>query len=162
MISENPKSWETAEWSREKPQRFWDPGRQLLKSIRHYQKIKSSKCILKKIKRKICALQYHFWSTVSGAEIDINCKIGGGLLIPHPNGIIIHPDAEIGVNCLIFQQVTLAGPVKLGYHVDIGAGAKLLAPLNVGNDVRIGANSVVTKDIKSGLTVVGIPAKPID
>jgi serine O-acetyltransferase len=62
---------------------------------------------------------------VCGAEIDLNCNIGGGLLMPHPNGIVIHPKAIIGLNCLIFHQVTLVGIVKLGFHVDIGAGAKL-------------------------------------
>jgi len=99
---------------------------------------------------------------VSGAEIDLSCQIGGGLLIPHPNGIVIHPKSTIGPNCLIFQQVTLAGPVDLGFHVDIGAGAKLLGPITVGDNVRIGANSVVTKHIESETTVVGIPASAIE
>lgn len=60
-----------------------------------------------------------------------------------------------------FQQVTLAGIVELGYHVDIGAGAKILGPLTIQNHVRVGANAVVTKDVEEGNTVVGIPAKSI-
>ena len=56
---------------------------------------------------KILVIRHRFWSVVTGADIPLNCQIGGGLLIPHPNGIVIHPDAKIGVNCLIFQQVTL-------------------------------------------------------
>lgn len=52
-------------------------------------------------------MQHRLWSVVTGAEIDLNAKIGGGLLRPHPNGIVIHPDAVIVCNCLIFQQVTL-------------------------------------------------------
>jgi len=82
-------------------------------------------------------------------------------MIPHPNGVVIHPDSTIGPNCLFFQQVTIAGPVKIGGHVDIGAGAKVLGPLTIGDHARIGANAVVTRDVKPNETVVGIPAKPV-
>jgi serine O-acetyltransferase len=150
--------WSQPDWTREKPRKFWDPGRKLLLSIRDYQKIKISKNPIKIIKKKICVFRHRIWCVVTGAEIDLSCNIGGGLLIPHPNGIVIHPDSIIGVNCLIFQQVTLAGVVELGYHVDIGAGAKLIGPLKIGNNVRIGANAVVTKDVSDGVTVAGIPA----
>ena len=161
MNSDESIDWSQADWSRENPRRFWDPSRRLLKSIRTYQRLKNNQIMLLNLRLKICVISYRFWSVVTGAEIDLNCNIGGGLLIPHPNGIVIHPEAQIGVNCLIFQQVTLAGPVKIGYHVDIGAGAKLLAPLNIENNVRIGANAVVTKNVKDGLTVVGVPAAVI-
>jgi serine O-acetyltransferase len=83
--------------------------------------------------------------------------------MPHPNGIVIHPDAEIGPNCLIFQQVTLGtgsgGAPKLGGHVDVGAGAKILGGVTIGRDARIGANSVVLDDVPPGATAVGIPAR---
>jgi len=49
-----------------------------------------------------------FWSIASGADIPLNSHIAGGLIIPHPNGVVIHPDAKVGSNCIIFQQVTLA------------------------------------------------------
>ncbi|MDC7222447.1 MAG: hypothetical protein PQJ60_01835 [Spirochaetales bacterium] len=153
-------NWEVPDWEREKPVCFWDPGRKLLKSIRDYQRLKG-KTPLGKLGKKICVLRHRFWSVVSGAEISLNCQLGGGLLLPHPNGIVIHPDSVVGNNCLIFQQVTLAGPCHLGHHVDVGAGAKLLGPLSVGDHVRIGANSVVTKDLPSRVTAVGIPAKVI-
>ena len=92
---------------------------------------------------------------VTGADIPLNCRIGGGLLIPHPNGIVIHPDAEIGVNCLIFQQVTIGtrdgvGVPAIAGHVDIGAGAKILGSVHVGAHAKIGANAVVSSDVPSG------------
>ena len=100
---------------------------------------------------------------MSGAEIPIGCRIGGGLLLPHPNGVVIHPQAEIGPNCLIFQQVTIGaterGVPRLAGHVDIGAGARVLGPINVGADVLIGANAVVVDDVPAGATAVGIPAR---
>ncbi len=160
--------WSKPDWSREKPRQFWDPGRKLLKSIRDYQRIKASKNVFKFLTQRVCVFRYRFWSSVCGAEIDLECSIGGGLLIPHPNGIVIHPKTKIGVNCLIFQQVTITGntndsnfPVEIDYHVDIGAGAKLLAPLKVDAHARIGANAVVTKNVDERTTVVGIPARRI-
>ncbi len=157
-----PTDWSQPMWDREKPRRFWDPGRKLLKTIRQYQALKNSNNPLNIARIKLCVLRHRFWSIITGAEIDLTCQIGGGLLIPHPNGIVIHPKSVIGPNCLIFQQVTLAGVVELGFHVDIGAGAKLMGPLKIQNNVRIGANSVVTKNVAEGETVVGIPAKKID
>ena len=80
-------------------------------------------------------------------------------MLPHPTGIIIHPSCKIGPNCLIFQQVTLAGCVVLGGHCDIGAGAKLIGPLQIGEHVQIGANAVVTKDVPGCSIAVGVPAR---
>ena len=84
-----------------------------------------------------------------------------GLKLTHPNGVVIHPKASIGVNCLIFQQVTIVRNVKIGGHVDIGAGAKIIRPVSIGNHVKIGANAVVMSDIPDGATAIGIPAKII-
>ena len=153
------------DWSREEIRRFWDPSRKLLRSIRKYQALNKTRIIGKAIS-KYWVLNYRFWSVVTGAEIDLNCDIGGGLLIPHPNGIVIHPKAIIGCNCLIFQQVTLAGdgngaaPVLHG-HVDIGAGAKILGNVVLGEHSVVGANAVVIHNVEPNSTVVGIPAKPI-
>lgn len=82
------------------------------------------------------------------------------MLIPHPNGIVIHPDAKIGVNCLIFHQVTLGsrnadGVPEIAGHVDIGAGAKILGPVKIGANARIGANAVVMIDVQPGAVAVG-------
>src|SRR5579859_7797491 len=145
-------SADVADWSRETPQQFWDPGRKLLLSIRRYQYWRQRGGLLGQIFCKGLVVRHRFWSVVTGADIPLNCRIGGGLLIPHPNGIVIHPDALIGVNCLIFQQVTVgsreeAGLPQIGGHVDIGAGAKILGPVIVGDRAKIGANAVVTKNI---------------
>jgi serine O-acetyltransferase len=161
MTEKQKKDWSCPMWQREEPKNFWDPSRKLLKSIRQYQVLAKSNNPIHRVRAKVCAIRHRFWSVVTGAEIDLNCQIGGGLLLPHPNGVVIHPDAIIGPNCLIFQQVTLAGAVTLGYHVDLGAGAKILGPLRIGNHVNVGANAVVTKDTASNQTVVGIPAKAI-
>lgn len=153
--------WSQPLWEREVPRRFWDPSRKLLKAIRQYQALKPSKNPIVILRKKVCVIRHRFWSVVTGAEIALNSQIGGGLLLPHPNGVVIHPGTVIGINCLIFQQVTLAGIVKLGDHVDIGAGAKILGPLKVGDNARVGANAVVTKNVGEGCTVAGIPAEPI-
>lgn len=161
----NTVSADTPDWSRETVRTFWDPGRKLLRAIRRYQYWKSKTYGLARIFSYYHVMQHRFWSVITGADIPINSKIGGGLLIPHPNGIVFHPDVEIGPNCLIFQQVTLGsngcGLPRIGGHVDIGAGAKILGSVAIGDHSRVGANAVVTKDVNKGVTVAGIPAKPI-
>lgn len=141
----------------------WDAGRQLLRVIRAYQATVGSGPAAM-LRRRRLLLQHRFWSTVAGADIPINVSLGVGLLLPHPNGIVIHPEAVVGPNCLLFQQVSLGttsrpGAPILGGHVDVGAGAKVLGPVRIGNHVRIGANSVVLSDVPDGATVVGAPAR---
>ena len=150
-----------ADWGREEVQGVWDPGRKLLRAVRRYQRLREKRSPWARLVRKYWVLNHWFWSLVTQSEIHLNTEIGGGLRLTHPTGIIIHPSARIGPNCMIFQQVTLAGPVVLGGHVDVGAGAKLIAPLTVGDHAVIGANAVVTRDVPPGATVAGIPAKVI-
>ncbi len=158
-------SAEVADWGRERPRQFWDPGRKLLKAIRSYQYWRGKGGLFSAPFCKWAVLRHRLWSVVTGADIPLNCRIGGGLLIPHPNGIVIHPDAKIGVNCLIFQQVTLGtrergGAPEISGHVDIGAGAKILGPVRIGAHARIGANAVVVDDVASGATAVGLQTRP--
>lgn len=97
--------------------------------------------------------------------VDIETRnVGYGLRLPHLNGIFIHSGATIGNNCTIFQQVTIgANEHKLDYNKApsigdrcyFGAGAKIIGDISIGDDVRVGANAVVTKDIPAGMTVVG-------
>lgn len=108
-------------------------------------------------------LQHRFWQAITGADIPLGTRIEGGLLLPHPNGVVIHPAATIGPNCLIFQQVTLGttedgGVPNVGGHVDIGAGAKVLGNVRLENHSRVGANAVVMIDVPEGSTAVGVPA----
>ncbi len=151
------------DWSREKPKRFYDPGPKLIKAIRDYQKTnnKALKCLT--------VIRYRLWSVISGADIPLNAKIGGGLMMPHPNGVVVHPKAVIGNNCMLMQQVTLGtngldtnAPV-LGSGVFVGAGAKLIGALRIPENTSIGCNSVVNKTVTDEINRVwaGIPAKVI-
>ena len=154
-------SAEVADWSRETPQQFWDPGRKLLLAIRRYQRWRHRGGFVGSLVCKLLVIRHRFWSVVTGADIPLNCRIGGGLLIPHPNGIVIHPGAKIGVNCLIFQQVTVGnretdGVPEIGGHVDIGAGAKILGQVMIGDHAKIGANAVVTRNIAAGDKAIGV------
>lgn len=150
------------DWSREAPRGFWDPSRKLLRSIRRYQAARGRGA------RMACrwwVLNHRFWSVITQADIPLSCRIAGGLKIPHPNGIVIHPASEIGPNCLILQQVTLGttaaadGAPRLMGRVDIGAGAKVLGAITIGNNSLIGANAVVTRDVPAHSVAVGIPAR---
>lgn len=155
------------DWSREhKPFFAWVPSRSLLASLRAYERWSRSAAPWAPLFRKWATLRHIFWSTVTGADIPLGSQIGGGLLLPHPNGVVIHPHAEIGPNCLIFQQVTVGatehGVPRVGGHVDIGAGAKLLGPIVVGEHARIGANALVVRTVAPGQTVVAPAAKSIE
>ena len=98
---------------------------------------------------------------LTGIEIHPGAKIGKCLVIDHGMGVVIGETAEIGDNCIIFHGVTLGGlrfdPVKrhptVGNRVMIGTGAKILGPVQIGDDARIGANAVVTKNVEPNTTV---------
>ena len=102
----------------------------------------------------------------TGIEIHPGAKIGKGLFIDHGMGVVIGETAELGDNVTIYHGVTLGGTGKdkgkrhptVGNNVIIGCGAKILGPISIGDGAKIGANSVVLKDVPKGKTAVGIPA----
>jgi serine O-acetyltransferase len=107
----------------------------------------------------------------SGAEIHPLATIGPGLFLVHSSGVVIGPDVVIGARCRLHQGATLGEPVHVGGgvwaaptvgdDVTIGAHAVVFGSVHVGDKAVIGANSVVTKDVESGTTVAGAPARPI-
>ncbi len=113
--------------------------------------------------RVISQLARHF----TGIEIHPGAKIGKGLFIDHGMGVVIGETTEIGDNCLIYQGVTLGGTGKekgkrhptLGSNVMVGAGARVLGPFKVGDNVKIAANAVVLEEIPANCTAVGVPAR---
>ncbi len=106
---------------------------------------------------------------ITGIEIHPGATIGRGLVIDHGTGVVIGETAEIGDNCTIYQGVTLGGTGKdvgkrhptLGNGVMIGAGAKVLGPLTIGDNAKIAAGAVALHDIPAGSTAVGIPARVV-
>ena len=113
---------------------------------------------------------------LTGIEIHPQAKIAAGLFIDHGMGVVIGQTATIGENVTLYHGVTLGGinPAEnsgsqrdairhptLEDNVIIGAGAQILGPITIHKCARVGCNSVVTKNVGEGITVVGIPAKPV-
>ncbi len=120
------------------------------------------------IKLKLIAKFFSYLGRIfTGIEIHPAAKIGKNMFIDHGHGVVIGETSEIGDNVLIYHGVTLGGNSlnkgkrhpTIGNNVIIGAGAKILGPLNIENSARVGANAVVTKSVKPDTTVMGIPAK---
>ena len=106
---------------------------------------------------------------MTGIEIHPGATIGRGFFIDHGMGVVIGETAEIGDNCTLYHGVTLGGTSwakekrhpTLGNNVIIGSGAKILGPFTVGDDSKIGSNSVVVKEVPATATVVGIPGRVV-
>jgi len=111
---------------------------------------------------------------LTGIEIHPAAKIGAGFFVDHGMGTVIGETAEIGRDVTLYHDVTLGGVMPavdsdkqraskrhptLGDHVIVGAGAQILGPITVHRCARVGGNSVVTKDVPEGATVVGVPAR---
>ncbi|MDI3258883.1 MAG: serine O-acetyltransferase [Sinobacteraceae bacterium] len=106
---------------------------------------------------------------LTGIEIHPGAKIGRRFFIDHGMGVVVGETAEIGDDVTLYHGVTLGGVSwnkgkrhpTLGDNVVVGAGAKVLGPITVGENARVGSNSVVVKDVPPGATVVGIPARVV-
>ena len=122
----------------------------------------------------LARLIMHFARIFTGIEIHPAAKIGSKFFMDHGQGIVIGETAEIGENVTIYQGVTLGGIMpsiesdsqrnqkrhpSIGNNVIIGSGAQILGAINIGDNSRIGANSVVSKDVSPNITVAGIPAR---
>lgn len=135
------------------------------KNIQIYLKLKS----LKKpnfIEKIIIFFLYDRLSFGNGITIGKKCCISEQTIFPHPQNIVIGEGVKIGDNCMIYQDVTLGQ--KEGLYPDIGnnvtifPGAKVIGGVAIGDNVVVGANSVVIKDIPANSVVAGVPAKVID
>ena len=119
----------------------------------------------------------HFARWITGIEIHPAVTIGRRFVIDHGMGVVIGETAEIGDDVTIYHGVTLGGIAPsvdsvsqkhlkrhptLSDGAIIGSGAQVLGPVTVGRNARVGANAVVVKDVPDGVTVVGIPAKPVE
>ena len=112
----------------------------------------------------------HIGRFLTGIEIHPGAKLGRRLVIDHGMGVVIGETAEIGNDVHIYHQVTLGGASStqgkrhptIGNNVIIGAGAKILGPVHIGDGARIGANAVVIAEVPPDTTVVGIPARPVE
>jgi serine O-acetyltransferase len=104
---------------------------------------------------------------LTGVEIHPAAILGGGLFIDHATGVVIGETAEVGEDVTLFHGVTLGGTGResgkrhptIGDRVTIGAGAKILGPVKIGDDSRIGANAVVVKEVPASAVVVGVPGQ---
>ncbi|HEX6245803.1 MAG TPA: serine O-acetyltransferase [Polyangiales bacterium] len=108
-------------------------------------------------------------NAVYGIELPYSARIGRRVVFEHQHGIVIHGEAQIGDDCIVRHGVTLGirtldqlahAPV-LGKRVNVGAGAKILGNVQVGDDADIGANAVVLKDVPPGALAVGVPARVV-
>jgi serine O-acetyltransferase len=115
-------------------------------------------------------LTSHIGRWLTGIEIHPGATIGRRVFIDHGMGVVIGETAEIGEDTTLYHGVTLGGTTwnkgkrhpTLGRNVVVGAGAKILGPIKVGDGAKIGSNAVVVKDVPEGATVVGIPGRIVD
>jgi len=112
----------------------------------------------------------HLGRWLTGIEIHPGASIGRRVFIDHGMGVVIGETAEIGEDTTLYHGVTLGGTTwnkgkrhpTLGKAVVVGAGAKILGPITVGDGAKIGSNAVVVKDVPPGATVLGVPGRVTD
>lgn len=124
--------------------------------------------LVRKLLERFYWLGFRAIETITGISLPKSARIGPGLRIWHFGNIFLHPDCAIGSNCTLRQGVTIGnreegGPTPiLEDNVELGAYAQVLGGVRVGQGARVGAMSVVLRDIPPGATAVGIPARIIE
>jgi len=132
----------------------------LLRTFRAYQSAESV------VTRKSLAALYRVQELSRTCEIALTSEIGLGLTLPHPTGIAIYPDAVIGINCCIFQHVTIGirnerCRIYIGNCVEIGPHAKIVGDVRIGDGAVIGAGAVVAHDVPAYHIALGAPARTL-
>ncbi|WP_220118368.1 serine O-acetyltransferase [Microbacterium sp. SMR1] len=118
----------------------------------------------------LASLLKQFNHVVTGADLAWRCKVGPGLVLHHPTGVVWGPGIILGARCRVQQGVTIGGKggsdedgsPRIGANVILGAGSRVLGAIEIGDDCIVGANAVVLSDVPSGRTAVGIPARVLN
>lgn len=122
----------------------------------------ATRCAKNKLLAPVALIIQHINRIYNGCVIGVNASFGEGFVIMHPIGVVINSKVKGGIN-ITLESGVVVGDEKgesptLGSHIFIGAGAKVLGPVTVGDNVKIGANAVAVKNIPSNSTALGIPA----
>jgi serine O-acetyltransferase len=125
--------------------------------------------VIRQVLRLFCHVWHKLIEITTGIDLPYQADIGKGLYIGHFGGIIVNPSVKIGEYCNLSQDITIGiagrgekrGSPTIGDRVYVGSGARLIGRITIGNDVAIGANAVVTKDLPDNAVAVGVPAKII-
>lgn len=126
--------------------------------------------LIRELLTVFCMIWHRLTMLITGIELPKQADIGAGLYIAHSGCIVLHSDVILGKHCTISQDVTIGmggrgskkGCPCIGDRVYIAPGARVFGAIVIGNDVAIGANAVVTKDLPDNAVAVGIPAKIIN
>lgn len=142
---------------------FLTPGFQVILSLR-LQALLGRLPLVGKLLRR---LLWYVTTVLFGCDIDPRATFGEGLYLPHPTGVVIGGEWDIGRDVSILQGVTLGRKIpprdrcRVGDRTHLGAGAKIIGELTIGADVRVGANAVVLTSVPDGGIAVGVPARII-
>lgn len=118
-----------------------------------------------KIGRVLGLIVWRYNVRISGCHFSMSSELGPGLYLPHPTGMVIGDGVKVGAGSTLFQNITLGtgrdGYPELGKAVIVYAGAVIVGGISLGDNARVGANAFVSKPVAAGMTVAGIPARPV-
>jgi serine O-acetyltransferase len=145
---------------------FKNKAGRLIYALHLMQRVRGRRGPVAQLQRLWGKIVYHLYSIITASDIGLDAEISPKTRFLHMTGLVIHPDATIEDDCLIMQQVTLGvrdgpGAPHVCRGAFVGAGAKILGPVTIGEYAKIGANAVVLEDVPAYATAVGIPARVI-